>query len=154
MTDSHFLRCFLVWQLGSKQLWISRWWRTLVPWTWKRWGIRPDFYNWRYSWWRYQLCYAGVLFHVRYIWFRFRVLAFSTCENRCSQHLVKLCVFLSSCCGLYHLFVLWFYPFVLFWVLLPSTRKNGVLVGSVYKEVKGPVFPTVAVHSQNEEYVS
>ncbi|KAG6431980.1 hypothetical protein SASPL_103552 [Salvia splendens] len=29
--------------------------------------------------------------------------------------------------------------------------KNGVLVGSVYKEVKGPVFPTVAVHSQNEE---
>lgn len=33
-------------------------------------------------------------------------------------------------------------------------RKNGVLVGSVYKDVKGPVFPTVAVHSQNEEYVS
>ncbi|XP_057793607.1 ran-binding protein M homolog [Salvia miltiorrhiza] len=29
--------------------------------------------------------------------------------------------------------------------------KNGVLVGPVYKDVKGPVFPTVAVHSQNEE---
>ncbi|KAK6116690.1 hypothetical protein DH2020_049572 [Rehmannia glutinosa] len=29
--------------------------------------------------------------------------------------------------------------------------KNGVVVGSVYKDVKGPVFPTVAVHSQNEE---
>lgn len=29
--------------------------------------------------------------------------------------------------------------------------KNGVLLGSVYKDFKGPVFPTVAVHSQNEE---
>ncbi|KAH6759355.1 SPla/RYanodine receptor domain-containing protein [Perilla frutescens var. frutescens] len=29
--------------------------------------------------------------------------------------------------------------------------KNGVLVGSVYKDVKGSVFPTVAVHSKNEE---
>ncbi|KAL2513305.1 SPla/RYanodine receptor (SPRY) domain-containing protein [Abeliophyllum distichum] len=29
--------------------------------------------------------------------------------------------------------------------------KNGVVVGTVYKEVKGPVFPTVAVHSQGEE---
>ncbi|KAL0326363.1 UNVERIFIED_CONTAM: Ran-binding protein M [Sesamum radiatum] len=29
--------------------------------------------------------------------------------------------------------------------------KNGVVVGSVYKDVKGPVIPTVAVHSQNEE---
>lgn len=29
--------------------------------------------------------------------------------------------------------------------------KNGVLVGSVYKDVKDAVFPTVAVHSQNEE---
>ncbi|KAL0351330.1 UNVERIFIED_CONTAM: Ran-binding protein M [Sesamum calycinum] len=32
--------------------------------------------------------------------------------------------------------------------------KNGVVVGSVYKDVKGPVIPTVAVHSQNEEYVT
>ncbi|CAA0809884.1 SPla/RYanodine receptor (SPRY) domain-containing protein [Striga hermonthica] len=29
--------------------------------------------------------------------------------------------------------------------------KNGVIVGSVFKDVKGPLFPTVAVHSQNEE---
>lgn len=29
--------------------------------------------------------------------------------------------------------------------------KNGVVVGTVYKDVKGPLFPTVAVHSQNEE---
>ncbi|KAL6525248.1 hypothetical protein OROMI_030841 [Orobanche minor] len=29
--------------------------------------------------------------------------------------------------------------------------KNGVVVGSVYKDVKGRVFPTVSVHSQNEE---
>ncbi|KAK4490053.1 hypothetical protein RD792_000707 [Penstemon davidsonii] len=32
--------------------------------------------------------------------------------------------------------------------------KNGVLVGSVYKDFKGSVFPTVSVHSQSEEYVS
>ena len=31
--------------------------------------------------------------------------------------------------------------------------KNGVVVGTVYKDVKGPLFPTIAVHSQNEEYV-
>lgn len=29
--------------------------------------------------------------------------------------------------------------------------KNGVIVGTLSKDVKGPVFPTVAVHSQNEE---
>lgn len=29
--------------------------------------------------------------------------------------------------------------------------KNGVVVGAVYKDVKGPLFPTIAVHSQNEE---
>lgn len=29
--------------------------------------------------------------------------------------------------------------------------KNGVIVGTVYKDVKGPLFPTIAVHSQNEE---
>ncbi|KHN32477.1 ran-binding protein M homolog isoform X2 [Glycine soja] len=29
--------------------------------------------------------------------------------------------------------------------------KNGHVVGSVYKDMKGPLFPTVAVHSQNEE---
>ncbi|KAL9382458.1 hypothetical protein Peur_025493 [Populus x canadensis] len=29
--------------------------------------------------------------------------------------------------------------------------KNGAVVGGVYKEIKGPLFPTVAVHSQNEE---
>ncbi|KAA8538664.1 hypothetical protein F0562_028272 [Nyssa sinensis] len=29
--------------------------------------------------------------------------------------------------------------------------KNGTVVGTVYKEVKGPLFPTIAVHSQNEE---
>ncbi|KZV50916.1 ran-binding protein 10 [Dorcoceras hygrometricum] len=29
--------------------------------------------------------------------------------------------------------------------------KNGAVVGTVYKDVKGPVFPTVAVHSQSEE---
>ncbi|KAJ0026009.1 hypothetical protein Pint_07020 [Pistacia integerrima] len=29
--------------------------------------------------------------------------------------------------------------------------KNGALVGTVCKEIKGPLFPTIAVHSQNEE---
>ncbi|CAA6660148.1 unnamed protein product [Spirodela intermedia] len=29
--------------------------------------------------------------------------------------------------------------------------KNGKLVGTVNKHVKGPLFPTIAVHSQNEE---
>lgn len=29
--------------------------------------------------------------------------------------------------------------------------KNGEVVGTVYKDVKGPLFPTIAVHSQNEE---
>lgn len=31
--------------------------------------------------------------------------------------------------------------------------KNGAIIGTVYKDMKGPLFPTVAVHSQNEEYV-
>lgn len=35
-----------------------------------------------------------------------------------------------------------------------NIRKNGVLVGTVFKDVKSPVIPTVAVHSQGEEYVS
>ncbi|RZC62677.1 hypothetical protein C5167_024420 [Papaver somniferum] len=30
--------------------------------------------------------------------------------------------------------------------------KNGELIGTVYKDVKGPLYPTIAVHSQNEEY--
>ncbi|QHO56077.1 ran-binding protein M homolog [Arachis stenosperma] len=29
--------------------------------------------------------------------------------------------------------------------------KNGQVVGTVYKDMKGPLFPTIAVHSQNEE---
>ncbi|KAA8546298.1 hypothetical protein F0562_002963 [Nyssa sinensis] len=29
--------------------------------------------------------------------------------------------------------------------------KNGAVVGTVCKDVKGPLFPTIAVHSQNEE---
>lgn len=33
-------------------------------------------------------------------------------------------------------------------------RKNGTLIGMVHKDVKTPLFPTVAVHSQNEEYAS
>ncbi|GMH00337.1 hypothetical protein Nepgr_002176 [Nepenthes gracilis] len=32
--------------------------------------------------------------------------------------------------------------------------KNGVVIGSIYKDVKGPLFPTVAVHSQNEEVIA
>lgn len=31
--------------------------------------------------------------------------------------------------------------------------KNGAEVGRTYKEMKVPLFPTIAVHSQNEEYV-
>ncbi|XP_051139589.1 ran-binding protein M homolog [Andrographis paniculata] len=31
--------------------------------------------------------------------------------------------------------------------------KNGAVVGSVIKDVRGPVYPTVAVHSQNEEVI-
>ncbi|KAK3006090.1 hypothetical protein RJ639_016534 [Escallonia herrerae] len=30
--------------------------------------------------------------------------------------------------------------------------KNGAVVGTVYKDVKGRLFPTIAVHSQNEEF--
>ena len=33
------------------------------------------------------------------------------------------------------------------------SSKNGTIVGKVYKDVKCQLFPTVAVHSQNEEYV-
>lgn len=29
--------------------------------------------------------------------------------------------------------------------------KNGAPVGAVYKEIKCPLFPTVSVHSPNEE---
>ncbi|XP_022155235.1 ran-binding protein 10 [Momordica charantia] len=29
--------------------------------------------------------------------------------------------------------------------------KNGIIVGAVEKDMKGPLFPTIAVHSQNEE---
>ncbi|KAJ4702617.1 SPla/RYanodine receptor (SPRY) domain-containing protein [Melia azedarach] len=29
--------------------------------------------------------------------------------------------------------------------------KNGAVVGAVHKDIKGPLFPTIAVHSQNEE---
>ncbi|GAV87328.1 SPRY domain-containing protein/CLTH domain-containing protein [Cephalotus follicularis] len=29
--------------------------------------------------------------------------------------------------------------------------KNGQIVGKVHKDMKGPLFPTIAVHSQNEE---
>lgn len=32
-----------------------------------------------------------------------------------------------------------------------DTSKNGAVVGKVYKDMKGPLFPTIAVHSQNEE---
>ena len=32
--------------------------------------------------------------------------------------------------------------------------KNGQVVGSIYKDMKGPLFPTIVVHSQNEEYVT
>ena len=40
--------------------------------------------------------------------------------------------------------------------LCADLSKNGAVVGAVYKEkdMKGPLFPTVAVHSQNEEYVA
>lgn len=37
-------------------------------------------------------------------------------------------------------------------MLLCWCSKNGAVVGSVDKDIKGPLFPTVAVHSRNEEY--
>lgn len=37
--------------------------------------------------------------------------------------------------------------------VVDDASKNGAVVGAVYKDVKGPLFPTIAVHSQNEEYV-
>jgi hypothetical protein len=40
-----------------------------------------------------------------------------------------------------------------FLLLLFDGSKNGQVVGTVYKEMQGPLYPTVAVHSQNEEYV-
>lgn len=38
-------------------------------------------------------------------------------------------------------------------VLNVGFSKNGHVVGTVYKDVKSQLFPTIAVHSQNEEYV-
>ena len=35
-----------------------------------------------------------------------------------------------------------------------DNSKNGAVVGAVYKDIKGLLLPTVAVHSQNEEYVA
>jgi len=35
-----------------------------------------------------------------------------------------------------------------------NASKNGQVVGPVSKDMKGPLFPTIAVHSQNEEYVA
>lgn len=32
--------------------------------------------------------------------------------------------------------------------------KNGQLVGTLYKDINPPLFPTIAVHSLNEEYLS
>ncbi|TXG66565.1 hypothetical protein EZV62_007840 [Acer yangbiense] len=32
--------------------------------------------------------------------------------------------------------------------------KNGAVVGTLFKDIKGPLFPTIAVHSQNEELLS
>ncbi|PON32097.1 hypothetical protein PanWU01x14_364250 [Parasponia andersonii] len=32
--------------------------------------------------------------------------------------------------------------------------KNGAVVGTAYKEMKVPLFPIIAVHSQNEEIIS
>lgn len=40
-----------------------------------------------------------------------------------------------------------------FFYSLFDASKNGQVVGTVYKDMKGPLFPTIAVHSQNEEYV-
>lgn len=42
---------------------------------------------------------------------------------------------------------------LLFSFVFSFNRKNKAVVGTVYKDMKGPLFPTVSVHSQNEEYV-
>lgn len=43
---------------------------------------------------------------------------------------------------------------LLFSFVFSFNSKNKGVVGTVYKEMKGPLFPTVSVHSQNEEYVN
>nr|XP_029144713.1 uncharacterized protein LOC112710218 isoform X1 [Arachis hypogaea]XP_029144714.1 uncharacterized protein LOC112710218 isoform X1 [Arachis hypogaea]XP_029144715.1 uncharacterized protein LOC112710218 isoform X1 [Arachis hypogaea] len=40
---------------------------------------------------------------------------------------------------------------VLFFSFFLFEPKNGQVVGTVYKDMKGPLFPTIAVHSQNED---
>lgn len=42
---------------------------------------------------------------------------------------------------------------VLYFAFHVYGRKNGAVVGTAYKELKVSLFPTIAVHSQNEEYV-
>ena len=44
---------------------------------------------------------------------------------------------------------------MIFYAHYIDASKNGALVGTVCKEqeMKGRLFPTIAVHSQNEEYV-
>ncbi|KAL9250136.1 Ran-binding protein M-like protein [Drosera capensis] len=49
-------------------------------------------------------------------------------------------------CGINYAVGATFSPLIFF-------TKNGAIVGSLYKDVKGPLYPTVAVHSPNEEVV-
>jgi|APAra0007618407_1042631.scaffolds.fasta_scaffold04269_4 hypothetical protein len=40
-----------------------------------------------------------------------------------------------------------------FLIIFVGASKNGTIVGKIPKDIRGHLFPTVAVHSQNEEYV-
>lgn len=47
----------------------------------------------------------------------------------------------------------WYFTWFLHtFALRVCLSKNGTVVGAVPKDMKGPLYPTIAVHSQNEEY--
>lgn len=46
-----------------------------------------------------------------------------------------------------------FHLILTYFALRVCLSKNGTVVGTVPKDMKGPLYPTIAVHSQNEEYV-
>lgn len=63
----------------------------------------------------------------------------------CSQEKIDAWSF-DFGCMIFHLILTYF-------ALRVCLSKNGTVVGAVPKDMKGPLYPTIAVHSQNEEYV-
>lgn len=127
--------------MGSEQLWLSWGWWISISWTGKRWSLWSNLYKKWYSWRWYKLRFTGVLFHVR---------------NNCFLYTgLEFMIPLFSCCPFDFLCLRPLCLLNLMTSLITSfdASKNGTLVGKVPKDIRGHLFPTVAVHSQNEEYV-